>query len=286
MSLQIMHKEIQSKLVLPNFFIVGAMKSGTSTLHDYLRDIEEIYMAEGEPHFFSDDDKFRQGLSWYSQLFTAGAACQAIGEKTATYSYLPVACERMHACLPQARLIWIFRDPVRRAYSHYWHSVKNGSERLSFAKAIAREERRVVKDVWRGYVKRSLYIEQVERFLQYYPKSQMLFLMFEEMLADPPAAVNQVLEFLDIPRTVPSVPAERQSNTTYIPRSRLLQWAAARLFGRGSRAYHFVKRRNMRSQPGYPPMSDELRRELTERFAAPNERLAELTGLDVGQWSK
>jgi hypothetical protein len=260
------------------------MKSGTSTLRDYLGDINSIYVAPGEPHFFSNDAKYALGLDWYAQLFENTDDKAVVGEKTATYSYAPGAPERIHQCLPNAKLIWLFRNPVSRTYSHYWHSVCNGSEPLSFESAIAQEDRRVVHDIWRGYTKRSRYIEQVQRFLQYFSKDQMLFLIFEEMLQDPPGAVGKVLRFLELEHVPTGSIPNRRSHATIIPRSRRLQWLAKMAFGSRTRPFNLAKRLNRRKQPGYPPMSDQMRRHLEQLFAEDNEKLASVTGVNVDLW--
>ncbi len=136
---------------LPNFIIVGAMKSGTSTLRDLLTLRDDVFLPPGEVHFFSDDEKYARGMDWYASLFATAQTAVAVGEKTPTYSYLPECAVRIHQHLPDVKLVWLFRDPVARTYSHYWHSVKNGSERLSFHAAIETESDRVRKDRWRGY---------------------------------------------------------------------------------------------------------------------------------------
>jgi hypothetical protein len=270
---------------LPNFIIVGAMKSGTSTLRDLLALRNDVFIAPGEVHFFSDPHKYARGLEWYASLFAGGNGAAAIGEKTPTYSFVPECADRIHRDLPNVKLVWLFRNPVSRTYSHYWHSVKNGSERLSFRDAIEREPQRVLTDRWRGYQLRSLYHRQVENYLRVFPREQMHFVVFEQLLKDPKRHINDLLAFLGID-PISAVPPLPRSNVTFIPRSRTIQWLSRQVFGRGNRPSWFITRFNRRRAPGYPVMDPALRAQLRERFVEPNRRLAELTGLDLSSWER
>lgn len=271
-------------MTLPNFIIVGAMKSGTSTLRDLLTLRHDVFLPPGEVHFFSDEDKYARGMAWYESLFSAATDAVAVGEKTPTYAYLPECAGRIHTALPEVKLVWLFRDPVARTYSHYWHSVKNGSERLPFRAAIATEADRVGKDPWRGYQRRSMYHEQVERYLKLFPRTQMHFLLLEHLLRDPLRETNSLLSFLGVERLAQAPPLPR-SNQTFIPRNRTTQWAIRRVFRPRTRPYQFLSRFNRRATPGYPPLDPALRAQLRDTFVRPNQRLAELTGLDLAVWN-
>src|SRR5262245_2521823 len=132
-------------MTLPTFLIDGPLKCGTSTLLGYMRQHREIHIAPRELHFFDRELKYRHGIDWDEDQFAAGPQHRAVGEKTPGYSFVPKAAERIHHHLPNVKLIWIFRDPVARAYSNYWHFLRRGRERASFADAIVsglRQEQR------------------------------------------------------------------------------------------------------------------------------------------------
>jgi hypothetical protein len=272
-------------MTLPNFLIVGAMKSGTSTLRDLLTVRHDVFLPPGEVHFFSDDERYARGIEWYASLFARANGAIAVGEKTPTYSFVPECADRIYQHLPDVKLVWLFRNPVSRVYSHYWHSVKNGSERLSFSAAIETESRRVLKDRWRGYQLRSLYDQQVENFLRLFPKERMHFLLLEHLLKDPLRQTNALLTFLGVD-PIAAAPTLPRSNQTFIPRSRTAQWAIRRTFRQRTRPYQVLSRLNRRSEAGYPPLDRDMRAQLTERFREPNRRLAELTGLDLSVWER
>lgn len=271
--------------MLPNFLIVGAMKAGTTTLRNYLARVDQVWIYPGEIRFFSQDDKYARGLSWYETLFEPARGRMAVGEKSPAYSYRPHVPERIHRCLPDVKLIWIFREPVARTHSHYWHAACRGKERLSFHAAIAREEERVRRNLLRGYAKRSRYAEQVERYLQFFTAEQMLFLLFEDLVRDPPTVLNRVLAFLGVDGAVESLPSRNHSNITRAPRSVQLQWLARTVFKNGP-AFDLVKRFNVRPKGGYPRISPELRERLTKEFQGPNQQLEALTGLDLSAWKR
>ena len=268
--------------MLPNFMIVGAMKAGTTTFHHYLAEIDTVFMPDQEVKFFSDDAAYAGGLERYERLFDAAESRMVVGERTTTYSYVPSVPGRIHRHLPDVKLIWMFREPVSRTYSHYWHSATAGSERLGFEEAIAREPERIRQDIFRGYAKRSLYAEQVERYLEYFPQENMLFLLFEEFVRDPATVLNRTLKFLSVDHVVGTV-APKHSHKTYAPRSQQVQWMARTLFGK-RRPFRLVSRFNRSDVLGYPRMSEQMRSELRERFQIPNERLAQITGLDLSLW--
>ena len=269
--------------MLPNFIIVGTMKAGTTTFHRHLADVNDVFMPEYEVQFFNRDEEYAQGIQRYEEIFRECDSQTAVGERTTTYSFLPKVPERIHRHLPDVKLIWIFREPVARMYSHYWHSAKAGSERLSFEDAVAREPERIKKDIFRGYAKRSHYAEQVERFLQYFPKDQMLFLLFEDFVRHPAGALNQTLQFLDVRQRVSDGVQPTRENPGYAPRWLHVQWAARRLFNK-QKPFRLVARLNRGHTPGYPKMHEHTRARLKEVFREPNRRLTELTGLDLGIW--
>lgn len=264
---------------LPDFIIVGTAKSGTTTLKEYLRHHPDVFMARMEVRYFAEP----QPLEAYERWFEAAGNAQLVGEKSPSYCYVPEVPSRIHALLPNARLIWLFREPIARAYSHYWHSVSRGMEPLSFRRALDAEERRTRVNPLRGaYRKRGLYAEQVERYLRHFPREQMLFLKFEDLRRDPASVFEQASRFLGIPAVPYELPP---SNQTRIPRSIPLQFWSRRLLGR-SRPYKILRRLNRRSAPGYPPMSKATRQWLVSAFEDSNRRLATLTGLDLAEWKR
>lgn len=201
----------------PDFVILGTQKGGTTSLHNYLCQHPQVATPWAkEIHYF--DDNFSRGERWYSrQLIHPVMALDAIranricGDTTPYYLFHPRVAERLARHSPNARLIALLRDPVARAYSHYQHNVRRDRERLSFPEAIHREEKRIAdaglaletgalkfsaEHRHFSYLSRGLYADQLERFLRFFPRDQILILKSEDLFAHPQAIFDQATTFL------------------------------------------------------------------------------------------
>ena len=273
---------------LPDFLIIGTMKSGTTTLADYLSEHPRICIPAAELQFFNNDANFAKGPLWYSQKLTDGCtrddlAQAQVGEKTPTYSYDPKCLPRIKQLAPHVKLIWIFRNPVQRTYSNYLHRVKRGSELASFRSAVAKEKEARSRDIWRGYVERSKYVDQVERFLDSFPIEQMHFMLFEDLLTSRKEELDKVAGFLGL-EPFATAPAALASNITSMPVSPVSLWLVRRLFGRVSLPFRLVHKVNYLYARDKPKMPRDLQEQLAVLFEPYNERLAQLTGLDLSAW--
>lgn len=274
--------------IRPDFLIVGTMKSGTSTLADHLTMHPGLHLPPNEVHYFDREANYRRGPGWYARQLQCGCPPERrdevlFGEKTPTYSYQPDCAARIHGSLPEVKLIWIFRDPVERAYSNYLHRLKKGSERLGFEQALVREAERIKTDLFFGYVERSKYILQIERFLQFFPLDRMHFLTLEALLVQPLATLNAVAAFLGCPPFEAPL-ALLHSNRTRMPLSRLTLRAVGQVLGYDHFLYQVLRSLNnvvTRPPPGLP---GHLRPQLVETLRPYNDRLAQLTGLDLAAW--
>lgn len=271
---------------LPDFLIVGAMKSGTSTLRDHLRRHDEVFIPPGEVHFFNKDERYEErGVSWYRAQFEAARPDQVIGEKTPTYSYQQNVPARIHAMLPEVQLVWIFREPVSRAYSNYWHAVTEGAEPLPFEEVVRREDEILEQNIWRGYLERSRYIDQVERFLESFDLEQMHFIVFESFVSDPAPELERLCDFIGASPPSDEVTRSIRSHVRKkLPRSIGLEHKARDWFGHDSAFYRAVQTLNRKRVDRYPPLDSDLRTELSRQFEPLNTRLADLTGLDLSPW--
>jgi hypothetical protein len=196
--------------VLPNFLIVGAARSGTTTLYNHLKDHPDVYLPVNkrpEPHFFLKAAEYTQGLAYYEQrYFSACRNQKAVGEASTSYLFGPDVPKRIRSSLPDVKLICILRDPVERAFSSYWHTIKSGLETLSFDEAIVREARRKGETAGTAleeiapfaYAERGLYYRQLSRWLSEFPRSQMKIVIFDDFVADPIKILREVAGFLDV----------------------------------------------------------------------------------------
>jgi hypothetical protein len=189
---------------LPSFFIIGAQKAGTSSLFAWLR-ASPGFVAPlmKEVHYFTlHHDK---SLAWYRSHFPLrrrlGDTGQT-GEATPYMLFHPDAARRTAGCLPQARFVVLLRDPVNRAWSHYWYERRKGLEPLSFEAAIAHELERTGTDPWAhqhlSYLARSRYAEQLERWFRHFPRARFLVLRSEDAFAEPQATTDRVCRWLGL----------------------------------------------------------------------------------------
>lgn len=197
---------------LPDFLCVGAQKAGTTTLHELLQAHPGVFLPPlKEVHYFSLH--FDRPLSWYESVFASARPRQVAGEITPYYLFHPAAPARIAATVPGAKLIVLLRDPVDRAISGYFHSRRHGMEPLGIAEAFDAEQertrdaerglaepgRRNSSHQWHGYVARSRYELQLPRYLERFPRSQILLLRSEDLFAEPGVAWHGLLDFLGLP---------------------------------------------------------------------------------------
>ena len=208
---------------LPDFVIIGAQKSGTTSLYDFIIKHPTIAPAfRKEPSYFSVYYKY--GEPWYRSMFPTNISKYYFSKKTdkkllsgeasTAYLFWPTAPGRMKKILPNVKLIAILRNPVDRAYSHYHHTLRVNEESLSFEGAIELEEERcagekelLIKDptfipnhhIHHSYLARGVYADQLENWFRYYDREQFLILTTEEFCENPQLILDQVFKFLKVP---------------------------------------------------------------------------------------
>ena len=196
----------------PHFIGLGTQKGGTTSLYWYLRQHAQVHLPEPkELHYFSLHGD--RGDRWYGQCFRHARPGQVRGEITPYYLFHPHAAERIHALLPQARLIVLLRDPVERTLSQYFHARRLGFENLSLAEALAREDDRLegrstalgtpgavdTNHQRHSYLSRSRYEEQLPRYQQLFDPEQLLIMRSEDLRDQPEQSLERVTRFLGLP---------------------------------------------------------------------------------------
>jgi hypothetical protein len=243
----------------PGFLIVGAEKSGTTSLYDYINQHPQVAVGHRkEVQYFSR--YFYRSWNWYRAHFPfrSELSGKIAGEASPYYIFHPFAAERIHGTLPQCRIIMVLREPINRSVSQYYHEVAKRRETLPIADAFAAEEERVAGELDRmrtptyqpfnhehfSYVGKSVYVDQVRRYLNVFPREQVLVLQAERFFTETEQVVRETFEFLGIaPDYVP--PNLKPSNVSRTKKEEL------------------------------PP---QLRQRLEEYFARKNEELYELIG--------
>ncbi len=213
-----------SMRTVPNTYIVGAQRCGTTSLFRYLtqhRSVKGPALEKGV-HYF--DTNYERGLDWYRSFFPTRRSVEAsrrlngsdmrILEAAPYYLFHPAVPDRIAEVSPEAKIIILVRDPVQRALSHHNHEVKRGFETEDFATALRLEDSRLEGELERmaadpgyvsfahqhhSYVARGLYESQIRRYLEFFPAESVLIVRTVDLEHDPRATVSEVLSFLDIP---------------------------------------------------------------------------------------
>ena len=218
---------------LPNFFCLGAAKSGTTTLYDILRQHPEIYIPNfKEPHFFDIPENFENGLEWYERNYYKKADKKIITDFTPSYLFTESAPKRIFKSLGKdIKFLVIFRNPVDRAYSHYLHSKRDNHEIEIFEEALELEVSRLkkYKDQFdylsylrHSYLQQGLYAEMIARYLQYFSLDNFLFIHFEdEFMKDRDFTIRKILDFLKIDNSI-LLNTDIRSNPSSKEKSRVL----------------------------------------------------------------
>jgi len=177
----------------PSFIIVGAPKSGTNSLREYLRSHPDIYIPPGEVHYF--DKNYEKGIEWYLKFFDNAKDNQLIGEKTPNYMYKKEIAEKIFKLNNKIKLIFLLRNPVDRAYSNYWHNYKAGRLRNNFEESIK-------NDLDNIYVKNcidnSKYKKAILNYKKIFPDEQILLLKSEDLKNKRKKTLNKVFNFLEL----------------------------------------------------------------------------------------
>lgn len=202
---------------LPHFLIIGAQKSGTTSLYSYMRQHPQIASASTkEIHFFDGGvepkpDLYARGVSWYRSHFPLRTDLRnrKTFEASPVYLFNPEAARRIHDLIPGVRMVAVLRNPTERAISHYFHEKGRNREPLPPLEAMQAEETRLAQALESGnyragafvrhsYKGRGLYDQQIRRYLQFFPRSQLLVLSSDELMADPMSVLPALFEFVGV----------------------------------------------------------------------------------------
>jgi len=195
----------------PNFFIIGAPRSGTTLLHNYLKQIPGIFMSSvKEPSYFAISINPKQKLTKpihdkkkYLKLFEKAKYDDAVGESTPSYLWDPQAAKLIHQVVPDAKIIMILRNPVERAYSHYLQGIGFGYETLPLQEAM-KKSLNSPNDYSNRITAAGFYSEQVKRYLNIFKKEQLKIFIFEEFIQDLEKSLGEILDFLGVHSEIPS----------------------------------------------------------------------------------
>jgi hypothetical protein len=301
-------------VALPDFFIIGAPKAGTTALHAALAAHPSLFMSVvKEPKFFLTDgppptrgggpgdvQTYREHI-WrradYEALFRAAPPGALRGESTPFYLYSTAAQERIRALIPDAKLIVILRDPVERAHSNWTHLWSAGLEPVGdFLRACAEEDARIAAgwaEFWH-YTRLGKYGEQLENLFLRFPREQVFILRYRTLIDAPARTLDDICQFLGVqPGIVGHVPRQNVTahpvpSLSYRAGARLLRGAAKagrHLPGTAGTALTQPLERFLQQNAGRrQPLSWEQRQALLPYFEDDIRLLERLTEAYFGDW--
>jgi len=313
----------ESQSLLPNFFIVGAAKSGTTSLYNYLRQHPQIYLPPvKEVYFFAtdiDNNKFRPDYArdvnininkwlesgmktelfqafisdWekYKRIFQFAAGKKAVGEMTNAYLYSTQAAKNISQKFPDAKIIMILRNPVERLFSHYLMDLRTGYEAENFLPSLKKDMSSEVKGwgISNLYLELGMYHEQVKRYLDNFPAEQVKIFLYNDFKKDAGLVLKEISRFLEVDSSF-QFDISRSYNTASVPKTK---WLGK--FVQRNRGINFLKSRlpkqwNTRlkkilfTSRNKPEMTGEERKFVADLYKEDIKKLSLLINTDLSSW--
>jgi hypothetical protein len=269
--------------MLPNLIVIGAMKGGTSSLHNYLDLHPQISMSHPkELDFFVLEKNWPRGVQWYESHFTDGTRIR--GESSPNYTkchFFAGVPERVHSIVPEAKLIYVLRDPIERIISHYVHNIAARWDDRRFPAALRENI---------DYVSCSKYYMQLEKYLDCFPKRDTLIIASEDLHRRRRQTLQEVFRFLGVDDAFYTEGFSKVLHESSAKRRKTKAgWLLARVPGRkairslfpsSSRFANGLSKREIKR----PVLTEDLRQELIDALRDDVELLKEYTGSDFEHW--
>jgi len=306
--------------LLPTFLLIGAAKSGTTSLYQYLKQHPDIYMpAKKEPSFFTVDEgevveeggpngrrigKSRVNkLADYQALFQDATTEKARGEASPFYLYVPKSPDRIKQCIPDADIFVVLRNPIERAYSAFLNQVRDGVEvHADFAAALKDEPRRIEEN-WGPiyhYRRMGFYYEQLARYYATFNPKKIHVYLYDDLQRNALALTQDIYRILEVDPTFAPDTLQRH-NIAGVPKNRLLHRFYLFLKGSsrspvkevGKRVLPMALRstfkirvmKNLQEKNlAKPPLLPEVREDLLEGYRKDILKLQDLISCDLSSW--
>ena len=274
---------------LPNCIVIGAVKAGTSAIHEYLNLHPEITMSQlRELAFFTSTLNWHKGIEWYKPHWPEKN--KIMGETSPQYTYAKdwrEVPERISRIIPEAKIVYMVRDPIKRMISHYLHCIRNGNERRKLQDILTHEK---MQDVW--YVQCSMYHTQISHYMNYFPRPQIYIAVLEELQAYPQYAMKDFFKFLGVDHSffreeffAPVNVSSRKKRKTIVGKH-IDNLRSNTAFSKVpippsvKKLYRLMTRRSLK----YPILNDEIKQKLVNCFQREADGLRKLTGKKLEFW--
>ncbi|XP_068193763.1 heparan sulfate glucosamine 3-O-sulfotransferase 3B1a [Antennarius striatus] len=252
---------------LPEAIVIGVKKGGTRAMLEFLRLHPDVRAVREEPHFF--DRNYDKGLEWYRELMPKSSEGQLTMEKTPSYYVTEEVPARIYNMSKNTKLIVVVRDPVTRAISDYTQILSKKPDLPSFESLVFKNVSAGLIDTQRSAVQIGMYAKHLERWLQYFPPAQLLFVSGERLISDPAAEMARAQDFLGLRRMV------TEKNFPFDP----------------EKGFHCLQKPEEDSKPHclgkskgrtHPYIDPEVVQRLKDFYKPFNRKFYEMTGHDFG----
>lgn len=283
---------------IPNFFIVGAPKAGTTALYEYLSVHPAVFMPGNmkEPDYFSHEEILQQQLYYktshiteelqYKALFAGVKNQKAIGEASVSYLFYPKTAQNIYKFNPEAKIIIILREPVERAYSHYLMDLRLGLLNVELEEIVFRKLKHKFADMYyQQIVLLGKYAEQILRYLEVFKPTQIKILFYDHLKANPEDVMKSIFKFLGVDADF-YVDTSQKHNAYVAPKNRLIakMYQMHQIRSSISQLVPDSVKNSLRSslfrESKKPKMSDEVRDFLTSYYKSDIEMVRQITGFE------
>lgn len=276
---------------IPNFIVIGAARSGTTSLFQYLDAHPQIGMSPvKELNFFSRDAYEIKGLDWYRRRFPQRDDLLAVGEASTsytTYPHVPDVAARLADYNPEIRLVYVVRNPLERYVSHFLQRTKAGHETRKFDDTFRDLENETL--AWQGR-----YYYQLSQYMRFFQRDQILVISFDQIKSDTPGVIRDLYRFLGVDEIATEESSEKIHNAAgAVMRKNAFGLALLRFY----QAYIeqknlpfrfkklFTRAANWGGTPVQKPrLTPEQRRLLTDFYREDCRRLEEAFSIPTSHW--
>ncbi len=293
-------KDYHHEKGLPDFFLAGCQKTASTWLYQCFAEHPEIHVpATDATHFFTFN--YHKGLDWYKQIYKDYRNQQIVGDTTPSYIRDFDAPERIAAYYPEAKIIFTLRNPIDRAFSHYWHEKAKNKINYDFSEVLDNY------DLYQNYIVSGFYYKYLCRYLNYFKREQILILVFDELKQDPESFIRKIYQFLNVDTNHrPSIltekinPAAKRKirkksylgNLLHSVHVDINKPGNKSMFAKLCRLLLRVKKQilqffTVKNESEYiKGMNPTLKKELIEIYREENIRLGELLDMNFSMWNK
>ena len=267
--------------MLPNFLIIGAQRSGTTTLHRILGRHCDVFTTPVKEIYYFVDANYYKGINWYEKQFSNWNGEAAIGESSPDYMISERAAQRIKKSLTDVKLLMIVRNPVERVYSAYWNN------RLNLVAPYTRFEAAIQRDPL--HLERGFYYRHIQRFLKVFEKEDLLVLLYDDLKDYPTSLFKKCFSFLGVDDSYEDLEFDQVFNRGRAHGGKLYQFALQnshllRYLPKGTGLRRILKLGKPVSFE-YPAMDQGIKQRLISLYEDSNLRLSEFLGRDISHWN-